>query len=79
MCLSLSFLAFYISVCSLCLIIHYPPFVSLSHPQFSVSIHPRFIYLILSLRQPYFSIPYIPYEPLPIIQINPILTTPALV
>ena len=43
--LSLSFLAHYISVRSLCLIIRYPPFVSLSHPQFPVSVHPRFIYL----------------------------------
>ena len=32
------------TVHSLCLIIRYPPFVSLSHPQFPVSIHPRFIY-----------------------------------
>ena len=51
MCPSLSFLALYISVSLLsavrflCLIIHYPPFVSLSHPQFPVSIHPQFIYL----------------------------------
>ena len=43
--LSLSFLALYISVRSLCLIICYPPFVSLSHPQFPVSVHPHFIYL----------------------------------
>ena len=34
---------------------------------------------ILSLRRPYFSIPYTPYEPFPIVQINLILTTPALV
>ena len=51
MCPSLPFLALYISVpllstvCSLCLIIHYPPFVSLSHPQFPIFIHPCFIYL----------------------------------
>ena len=43
--LSLPFLALYISVHSLCLIIRYPPFVSLSHPQFPISVHPRFIYL----------------------------------
>ena len=45
MCLSLSFLALYISICSLCLIICYPPFISLSHPQFPISIYPHLIYL----------------------------------
>ena len=30
---------------SLCLIIRYPSFISLSHPQFPISIHPYFIYL----------------------------------
>ena len=69
--LSLSFLALYISVSLLsavrflCLIIRYPPFISLSHPQFPVSVHPRFIYLysILPstlLRYPVLSLRLIP-------------------
>ena len=77
--LSLSFLALYISVRSLCLIIRYPPFVLcliLSSPSPSTLFSSIFI---LSLHRPYLSIPYIPYEPFLIIQINLILTTPALV
>ena len=47
-CPSLSFLTLYISVsllstvCFLCLIICYPLLVSLSHPQFPISIYPHF-------------------------------------
>ena len=57
MCLSLSFLTLYISVRSLCLIICYPPFVSLSHPQFPVSIHPCLIYLYSISPSTLFSYP----------------------
>ena len=66
-------------------------YVPLSHPSLPST---RFLCLILSspspstlvssifipyLRQPSLVIPYIPYDPFPIVQINPILTTPGLV
>ena len=78
--LSLSFLALYISVhssmshhslpfvCFLCLI--------LSSPSPSTPISSIFI---LTSVDPTLVILYIPYDPFPIVQINPILTTPALV
>ena len=75
----MSFLALYISVHSLCLIICYPLFVLcliLSSPSLSTLVSSIFI---LFLRRPYLSILYNPYEPFPIVQINPILTTPTLV
>ena len=75
--LSLSFLALYISVRSLCLITHYPSSVSsisssvpcLRPPSF----HPSLFYPSVD---PTLVIPYIPYDPFPIIQIIPIITTP---
>ena len=80
MCLSLPFLILYISVCPLCLIACYPSSV------FSVSssVPPSPLTLVLSIFiltsiDPTLVIPYFPYEPFSIIQINPILTTPALV
>ena len=78
--LSLSFLAFYISVCSsmshhslpficfLCLILSFL-FPSTLVSSIFISYH----------RRPSLVIPYIPYDPFPIVQINLILTTPALV
>ena len=80
MCLSLSFLALYISVrssmshhslpfiCFLCLILSSPSPLTLVSSIF-----------IPYLRQSSLVIPYIPYDPFPIVQINPILTTPTLV
>ena len=77
MCLSLSFLALYISVhssmshhsllfvCFLCLI--------LSSPSPSTLVSSIFI---LTSVDPTLVIPYIPYDPFPIVQIIPIITTP---
>ena len=64
----------------LCLITRYPSFVSsvsssvprLRPPSFSS------IFILTSI-DPTLVIPYISYDPFPIVQINPILTTPALV
>ena len=80
---SLSFLTLYISVLSpVCCMFPMPhrslPFArSLSHLQVPCLCLPLVSPIfILSLRQPYFAIPYFPYDSLPIIQITPILTTP---
>ena len=75
--LSLSFLALYISVC-FSMSHHSLPFVCflcliLSSPSPSTLVSSIFIPY---LRRPSLVIPYISYDPFPIVQINPIITTP---
>ena len=64
----------------LCHITRYPPlvfYVSSSVPRLHL---PLFhLSLFLTSVAPTLVIPYIPYDPFPIAQINPILTTPTLV
>ena len=80
-----------LSLLSIYMFLSCPLYVPLSHHSLPSA---RFLCLILSspslstlvssifipyLRRPSLVIPYIPYDPFPIVQIIPILTTPALV